>query len=78
MQNLKEYSPGSIWKTRKELFGLDEKNKRVIIPYKSYVFLVKHFVENDEVIVLFEKKTIYLKEDIGHVFDLEPELPQIQ
>lgn len=75
MTNPNKYEPGALWKTRKELFGYNEKNIPFIIPPDAFVLLLEHFPNyniQDFVIVLFDNDTIYLETDIGHDFNLNP------
>ncbi len=77
-ENEKEekYKSGALWKTRQELFGYDNDDKGVIIPPETYVLLLKYYTDitqkHDMISVFYDKKIVYLEEDVGHVFDLDP------
>jgi hypothetical protein len=76
-----KYKSGALWKTRKELFGYDKKQKPFIIPPDAFVLLLEHFPNNtmsDFVVVLFDNDIVALEVDVGHDFNLTPQTERLE
>ena len=71
-----QYKPGSLWKARATIFGVNKKNERVTIRFGDIVLLINYKLTpllDEECFVLFKNQLVYIEAfNLGLVFNMNP------